>query len=141
LGLFTDFAQSQLKCSRRRVIPIISQMERAAGFTHEENAQAPLEKLDAVLAQSYTPPQDRALFAELLSVANDHRYPKVGLTPKQRRQQALEALLSRRATGRRRSNSVTAHQRTYVTAFQRRSNSVTAHQRTSLRQGSRERPE
>src|SRR5262249_54264953 len=32
--------------------PIISQMERAAGFTHEDTAQAKLDKLDALLAQS-----------------------------------------------------------------------------------------
>jgi predicted ATPase len=31
--------------------PIISQMERAAGFTHDDSAQAKLDKLDVVLAQ------------------------------------------------------------------------------------------
>ena len=31
--------------------PIISQMERAAGFTHDDNTQAKLEKLDALLAK------------------------------------------------------------------------------------------
>ena len=35
--------------------PIISQMERAAGFVHDDTAQAKLDKLDAVLAQSFTP--------------------------------------------------------------------------------------
>jgi class 3 adenylate cyclase len=38
--------------------PIIGQMERAAGFAHDDTAQAKLDKLDAVLAQSFTPPQD-----------------------------------------------------------------------------------
>ena len=33
--------------------PIISQMERAAGFAHDDTAQAKLDKLDAVLAQSF----------------------------------------------------------------------------------------
>ena len=37
--------------------PIISQMERAAGFAHGDTEQAKLDKLDAVLAQSYTPPK------------------------------------------------------------------------------------
>ena len=55
--------------------PIISQMERAAGFTHDDTAQAKLDKLDALLAQSSTPPQDAALFAEMLSLPNDGRYP------------------------------------------------------------------
>ena len=35
--------------------PIISQMERAAGFTHDDTTQAKLDKLDAVLAQSFNP--------------------------------------------------------------------------------------
>ena len=72
--------------------PIISQMERAAGFAHDDSAQAKLDKLDAVLAQSFTPPQDAALFAEMLSLPNDGRYPTLELTPQQRRQKTLEAL-------------------------------------------------
>src|SRR5262249_3305291 len=71
---------------------IISQMERAAGFAHNDNAPAKLDKLDTLLAQSRTPPQDRALFAELLSLPNDGRYPKPDLTPQQRRQKTLDAL-------------------------------------------------
>ena len=67
-------------------------MERAAGFAHGDTAQTKLDKLDAVLAQSHTPPQDRALFAELLSMPNDGRYPTLDLTPHQRRQRTLEAL-------------------------------------------------
>ena len=35
--------------------PIISQLERAAGFTYEDSAQAKLDKLDALLARSFTP--------------------------------------------------------------------------------------
>ena len=38
-------------------------------------AQAKLDKLDAVLAQSLTSRQDAALFAEMLSLPNDGRYP------------------------------------------------------------------
>ena len=41
--------------------PIISQMERAAGFTHDDTVQTKLNKLDAVLAQSLTSPEDAAL--------------------------------------------------------------------------------
>ena len=41
--------------------PIISQMERAAGFAHDDTAQAKFDKLDALLAQSFTPRQDAAL--------------------------------------------------------------------------------
>src|SRR6202011_5656463 len=72
--------------------PIISQMERAAGFTHGDNAQAELDKLNAMLVQSSTSAQDAALFAEMLSLPNDGRYPTLELTPQQRRQRTLEAL-------------------------------------------------
>ena len=44
--------------------PIIGQMERAAGFAHDDTAQVKLDKLDAVLAQTSTSKQDAALFAE-----------------------------------------------------------------------------
>jgi len=74
--------------------PIIRQMERAAGFAHDDTAQTKLDKLDALLVQTYTPAQDRALFAELLSLPADGRYPKLDLTPQQRRQRTLEALIT-----------------------------------------------
>jgi predicted ATPase len=72
--------------------PIIRQMERAASFTHDNTTQAKINKLDALLAQSFTPPQDAALFAEMLSLPDDGRYPTVELTPQQRRQKMMEAL-------------------------------------------------
>ena len=72
--------------------PIVSQMERAAGFAHNDTAEAKLDKLDALLAQSFTPPHDAALLAEMLSLPNDGRYPALELTPQQRRQKTLEAL-------------------------------------------------
>ena len=78
--------------------PIIGQMERAAGFAHEDTPQAKLDKLDALLAQSSTSAQDAALFAEMLSLPNDGRYPALELTPQQRRQRTLEALVLQVAT-------------------------------------------
>src|SRR6202790_1315597 len=72
--------------------PIIGQMERAAGLAHDDKPQARLDKLDAVLAQTSTSTEDAALFAEMLSLANDGRYPALELTPEQRRQRTLEAL-------------------------------------------------
>ena len=72
--------------------PIISQMERAAGFRHDDTAESKLDKLDALLAQSFTPRQDAALLAEMLSLPNDGRHPILELTPQQRRQKTLEAL-------------------------------------------------
>ena len=77
--------------------PIISQMERAAGFAHGDAAQAKLDKLDAVLAQTSTPIQDTALFAEMLSLPNDGRYPALDLAPEERRQRTQEALTAQLA--------------------------------------------
>jgi class 3 adenylate cyclase/predicted ATPase len=72
--------------------PFISQMERAAGLTHDDAPEARLDKLDALLAQTSTPTQDAALLAEMLSLANDGRHPTLDLVPQQRRQRTLEAL-------------------------------------------------
>jgi hypothetical protein len=54
--------------------------------------QAKLDKLDTVLAQTSTLPEDAALIAAMLSLPNDGRYPALALIPEQRRQQTLEAL-------------------------------------------------
>jgi predicted ATPase len=77
--------------------PIISQMERAAGLAHDDSPQAKLDKLDALLAQSATSAQDAALFADMLSLPNDGRYPALDLAPELRRQRTLEALTSQLA--------------------------------------------
>ena len=74
--------------------PIIGQMERAAGLAHDDTPQAKLDKLDALLAQTSTSSEDAALFAEMLSLPNDGRYPALELTPQQRRQRTLEALVT-----------------------------------------------
>ena len=74
--------------------PIIGQMERAAALSRSDSLQAKLDKLDAMLAQSSTSAQDAALLAEMLSLPNDGRYPALELTPQQRRQRTLEALVS-----------------------------------------------
>jgi class 3 adenylate cyclase len=64
--------------------PIVSQMERAAGLAHDDTVQAKLDKLDALLAQNATSREHAALFAEMLSLPNDGRYPAVQLAPQQR---------------------------------------------------------
>jgi len=74
--------------------PVIGQMERAAALAHDDTPQARLDKFDALLAMSSTSIQDAALFAEMLSLANDGRYPALELAPHQRRQRTLEALVS-----------------------------------------------
>ena len=65
--------------------PIIGQMLRAATLTRDDTTQAKLDKLDALLAQTSTSKQDAVLFAEMLSLPNDGRYPTLELAPQQRR--------------------------------------------------------
>jgi class 3 adenylate cyclase/predicted ATPase len=72
--------------------PIIGQLERAAGFVHDDTPQTKLDKLDALLAQTATSKQDAALLAEMLLLPNDGRFPTLELAPEQRRQKTLEAL-------------------------------------------------
>ena len=74
--------------------PIIGQMERAAGLVPDDTPQARLDKLDAMLARTSTSAGDAALITEMLSLPNDGRYPAVQLTPEQRRQSTLDALIS-----------------------------------------------
>ena len=72
--------------------PVIGQMERAAGLAHGDTAKIKFDKLDALLAQTSTSAQDVSLFADMLSLPNDGRYPTLDMTPEQRRQKTLEAL-------------------------------------------------
>ena len=85
-------------CSPQRtdsaLYPTIRHFERAAGFTLDDTTQTKLDKLDALLAQSSTSAHDAALFADMLSLPNDGRYPALELSPQQRRQRTLDALVS-----------------------------------------------
>ena len=67
-------------------------MERAAGFLHDNTPQVKLDKLDALLAQTATSKQEAAVFAEMLSLPNDGRYPALDSTPQQRRKNILKPL-------------------------------------------------
>jgi class 3 adenylate cyclase len=72
--------------------PISGQFERAAGFALGDTSQTKLDKLDALLASTSTSVLDASLFAEMLSLPNEERYPALDLTSEQRRQKTLEAL-------------------------------------------------
>jgi predicted ATPase len=89
-------------CSPQRtdsaLFPIISQMERAARFAHDDTAQTKLDKFDELLTQSFTSRQDAVLLAEMMSLPNDGRYPTLELTPQRRRQRTLEALTAQLET-------------------------------------------
>jgi predicted ATPase len=83
--------------------PTILNFERAAEFTLDDSTQTKLDKLDALLAQSSTSVHDSALFADMLSLPNDGRYPALELSPQQARQRTLDALVSHVAASSRQS--------------------------------------
>src|ERR1700723_2115796 len=73
--------------------PIIDHVERSAGFARDDAVQTRLDKLDALLQQSWSSGEDSALFVEMLSLPNDGRYPVVEFTPPLRRQRTMDALV------------------------------------------------
>jgi class 3 adenylate cyclase/tetratricopeptide (TPR) repeat protein len=75
--------------------PFIAQLERAASFEPSSSARAKLDKLEALLTPTTTNvPRDVALIAELLAVPADGRYPTLVVSPQQKREMTLTALLS-----------------------------------------------
>ncbi|WP_407179395.1 AAA family ATPase [Bradyrhizobium sp. STM 3562] len=85
-------------CSAQRtdsaLHPFIAQMEHAARLARDDTPASRLDKLEAVLAHAAASIEDAALFAAMLSLPNDGRYPALELTPQQRRERTLEALVS-----------------------------------------------
>ena len=74
--------------------PVIQQLERAADFVPGDSVQGKLAKLEALLAGSTPDSSDAAsLFAALLSLPANGRYPALELTPQQQKQKTLQALL------------------------------------------------
>jgi class 3 adenylate cyclase/predicted ATPase len=77
--------------------PIIGQMERAAGIMHGDAPQTKLDKFSALLKQTPISVEAAALFADMLSLPNDGRFPSLKLTPQQRRERTLNALIEQAA--------------------------------------------
>jgi class 3 adenylate cyclase/predicted ATPase len=73
--------------------PIINHVERSAGFARDDTLQTKLDKLDALLRQSWYSAEDSGLFVQMLSLPNDGRYPSLELAPRQRRQTTMDALV------------------------------------------------
>src|SRR5262252_1565203 len=74
--------------------PFIAQLERAAGFKADDTPEQRLDKLKAVLAMDGSRIEAVVpLFAALLSIPLDERYPPLALSPAQQRRRTLAALL------------------------------------------------
>ena len=75
--------------------PIAARMERDAGFIRGDSAEERLRKLEAILAPAQPTPDDMALFAALLSIPTNGRYPDPELSPQQRKVRTFAALMHR----------------------------------------------
>ncbi len=76
------------------LLPFIAHLERAARFEPGSSASAKLDKLEALLQpMTRNAPRDVALIADLLSVPLDGRYPALVVSPQQKREMMLAALL------------------------------------------------
>jgi class 3 adenylate cyclase len=74
--------------------PFIARIERAAGFEREDDTATRLDKLEVVLAKSGEVNAERAaIFADLLGLASEGRYPPPPGDPQRRREMTLAALL------------------------------------------------
>jgi predicted ATPase len=73
--------------------PVIRQFERSASFTLEDSAAVKLEKLEGLLsATDNLSDSTRTLFADLLSIPLDDRYPPLDLAPAQRKAATIAAI-------------------------------------------------
>ena len=78
--------------------PIIQRLERAAGFAAHDDTRTKLDKFDALMGQTLAPAEDRAIFADLLSLPAADRYPKLDLSPELRRKRTIDAMMRRLET-------------------------------------------
>ena len=86
--------------SHSALYPVITQLERAANFEPGSDASARIDRLEALLELTTTNlPRDVALIAELVGVPMDGRYPALAISPQQRREMTLSALLKHLSGG------------------------------------------
>jgi class 3 adenylate cyclase/predicted ATPase len=71
--------------------PSTAQLEHAAGFTRDDDAEAKRDKLVALLAPA-AETGDISVLIELLSLSGGERFPRLDLNPQQRKSRTLAAL-------------------------------------------------
>jgi class 3 adenylate cyclase len=79
--------------------PFIAQLEQVAGLEPSSDSRAKLDRLEILLKPTATNlPRDVTLMAELLGVPLDERYPALMISPQQKREMTLTALLDQLAS-------------------------------------------
>jgi class 3 adenylate cyclase/predicted ATPase len=75
------------------LFPFIRYLERAAGFQREDTLELKLMKIESLFA-GHDSTEAIGLFAKLLSIPTNKRYPLQTLNPQARKEKTLEALLA-----------------------------------------------
>lgn len=79
--------------------PVIQRLQRAAGFSGEDDPESKLDKLELLLRHMKEDVDATApLFSELLSLPTGSRYGPLNLTPQQLRHRTIEALVRQALT-------------------------------------------
>lgn len=74
--------------------PLVVQLERAAQLTRDDSPEQKLNKLEELLSQSSTNVHEIApLFAAMLSIPINDRYPPLNLSPQRQKAYTIEALV------------------------------------------------
>jgi class 3 adenylate cyclase/predicted ATPase len=75
------------------LFPFIDQFVRASGSAPNDPPASRLEKLEALLARAATPEEDVALIADFMSLPGSERHKLPKLSPQQKKERTLEALI------------------------------------------------
>jgi predicted ATPase len=75
------------------LFPVITHIERAAGFARDDAPTTKLAKLQALFAAAALPIEDVALIAELCSLPTDGLAPLPDMTPQRKKERTFAALL------------------------------------------------
>jgi len=102
LGLFEAVADQSLTLMRyscapyyknTSLYPVLSYLQRTAGFQHDDSTTARLEKLEKLLARGTTDVAKAApLIAELLSLPTENRYRSEAMSPQRFKELTLQTL-------------------------------------------------
>jgi tetratricopeptide (TPR) repeat protein len=77
------------------LFPFVQRMEHAAGFEPNDSIGSKLTKLAALLEGTSTSAEDKSIFAEFLSLQPGDHFPRLDLSPSERRRRTFEAILAR----------------------------------------------
>jgi class 3 adenylate cyclase/nucleoside-triphosphatase THEP1 len=84
-------------CSPHRqdsaLYPIVTQMQRAAGFAREDRPETKFAKLQAMLIAATPSTEDLALIAELHALPTTDLSPPLDISPQRKKEKTFEALL------------------------------------------------